>query len=138
MDRALNTSEIMQEAFKFLQTGQLQISLERDTNVRLAEARDLEQRLLDVLEAIAGDPLPERHGHVGHPSILDRAQSALFGTLRQTHGPTATHREQAEIAKAEFAAIEPALRALLEIEVTELKAKANATGAPWTSGRRIP
>ena len=138
-DKLVATRRVLDEAVSDVQEIATLASNGRKLGLDvLAEARELEARLVEAQEALGGDPLPRQHGHVGSPSIISRVQGSLFGTLGQTYGPTATHREQVEIARTEFAALEPKLRTLLEIDVTELKAKANAAGAPWTSGRRIP
>ena len=104
----------------------------------LDEAEGLERDLLEVQDELTGDPTPGRYQAETVPSIISRLQTALFGTLGQTHGPTETLREQVAIAEAAYASLEPRLRTLVEILVPEFLAKVGAQGAPWTPGRGIP
>ncbi|MEM7310731.1 MAG: glycosyl hydrolase [Planctomycetota bacterium] len=104
----------------------------------LDEAEALERQLQELQDALTGNPLPGRYNAESVPSITGRLQTALWGTLNQTHGPTATMREQMAIAKSEYEALEPLLRSTLEVAVPEFLSKVNATGAPYTRGRDIP
>ncbi len=71
-------------------------------------------------------------------SISRRVQNALFGTMRQSYGPTLTHRRQYEIAREEFESVSDRINDVLNNDVPALKQKLDEAGAPWTPGREIP
>jgi hypothetical protein len=48
------------------------------------------------------------------------------------------HRRNFEIASQEFAALEPKMRQLLEVELPVLEAKMEEAGVPWSPGRPLP
>jgi photosystem II stability/assembly factor-like uncharacterized protein len=104
----------------------------------LDRARGLELELQDAVETLTGDPLPERHGASGMPSISGRLQSVLYGTLGSTYGPTNTQREQVGIARSELDSALVAVRSLLEVSLPALRTELDAAGVPWTPGRPIP
>jgi len=49
--------------------------------------------------------------------------------------PTATQRRQYDIVAAEFGGVLEKLRTLIDADVKRLGERAEAAGAPWTSGR---
>ncbi len=102
------------------------------------QARALELRLTDLREALAGDPTRARRQEPAMPGIISRIQTVLGGVLSTTYGPTATHREQLDIAEAAFADVEPGLRQAVEEEVPALEARMDALGIRWTTGRGVP
>ena len=104
----------------------------------LDEARRLQLALLDAREALFGDPLRQRHGHEGVPSLADRLRNAWSESLQNTHGPTLTHHQQVAIARQEYAAALETVRRLVEVELEALKGQLDAAGVPWTPGRAIP
>ena len=104
----------------------------------LKEVRVLERKLEAARISLFGDSTKERRFAIGAPSISRRVQNALFGTLRQTYGPTKTNRRQFEIAAEEFAAAESGVRTVLEKDMPALRDKLDAAGAPWTPGRKMP
>ena len=69
---------------------------------------------------------------------MDRVQTALSGTLRQTYGPTTTHRRQYDIATEQFEVTNKDLKGLIEGDFQQLVDELEKAGAPWTSGRRLP
>lgn len=103
-----------------------------------SKAREIELRLNEMAIALTGDELKSGKSQVGARSVAERIQNALFGTLGQTYGPTQTHREQFEIAEAQYAEIEDALRGIIEDDMTTLKEELDEAGVPWTSGRAFP
>ncbi|MFQ5733242.1 MAG: hypothetical protein ACE5KM_14975 [Planctomycetaceae bacterium] len=103
-----------------------------------ADARRIERRLLDAKDKLTGDTTKESREQLAPMPIMSRLQNALFGTLRQTHGPTKTNRDDYDIARKDYAALAPKLRTLIEKDFEALKQKLDAAGVPWTSGRGIP
>lgn len=101
-------------------------------------ARALVTRLLDLRIALSGDPTLSRRQEPDMPTIQDRLGRIVGGTWSTTMAPTQTHRRQYEIVSTEFAAWLPRLRAIVEQDLPRLLEAAEAAGAPWTPGRRIP
>lgn len=104
----------------------------------LQQTNTLYQKLLDAQDKLNGDRTRSSRFAIGAPSISSRIQNALFGSLRQTYGPTGTNREQFEIALEEYNSVKEEIRQLIESDLEELRSALDETGAPWTSGRRIP
>jgi len=104
----------------------------------LDEVRRVEDALTDARWALVGNPTAERRFGPTRPSIRGRLQSALYGTMGQTHGPTATLRRQVEIARAELAAAHAAATRAVEVDLAALKARLDAAGAAWSEGRALP
>ncbi len=102
------------------------------------DARAIELQLLDIQERLSGDQTRARRSQTAPLSISQRVNSALSGTLRQTYGPTQTHRRQYEIGRDQFAETLTTLRTLLEGPLQQLFDDLDAAGAPWTTGRKLP
>ncbi len=69
------------------------------------------------------------------PTPRQRLGSALFNIASSTHGPTKTHREQAEIARRELDELRPAISDLIDNRLPALKRQLDEAGLPWTTGR---
>jgi photosystem II stability/assembly factor-like uncharacterized protein len=102
------------------------------------DVRALQLQLQDLAEQLTGDPTRPRRNEAEMPGLLGRLQTAQFGALGSTAGPTGTHRAQYEIAAQQFAQVEGKLRPLLEKQLPKLMRQFDDRGAPWTSGRRLP
>ncbi len=100
-------------------------------------ARDVELKLKALEIRLSGDQLKGSRSQVAKLSIMDRIQTALFGTLNQTYGPTQTHRQQAEIAETQYADFEVDFRQVLDGPFEELVDELDAASVPWTSGRGL-
>lgn len=108
-----------------------------DVAETLGKAREIELELLDLEIVLSGDALKDDRSKVTKRSIVERIQTAYFGTLGQTYGPTQTHRQQYQIAETEFAQFRQDLVASLE-KVEELAKSLDEMGVAWTSGRALP
>lgn len=102
------------------------------------EARRIELALMDARESLVGDSTAADRSGPTRPSVRGRAQSAYWGTLGQTYGPTATHQRQAEIARTEYDGLVANLRSIVEGDVARLLEALDQAGAPWSTGRPIP
>ena len=110
-----------------------------EADLALSErARELELRLMDLTEAISGDPTKPTRNEPGPVGIMNRVQTIVMGHWASTAAPTNTHRKLYNIASEEFAALLPQLRTLIEVDLRALEAEAEAAGAPWTPGRALP
>ncbi len=102
------------------------------------EARQLELRVLDVLERFEGDPTKPNRNEPGEPGILSRVRTVVFGHWYTTDGPTQTHRASYGVAKDEYLETVGELRRLLERDIPALGRKLDEANAPWTPGRKLP
>ncbi|MCH5373478.1 MAG: glycosyl hydrolase, partial [Planctomycetes bacterium] len=90
------------------------------------EARQLELRLMDLMEKFDGDPTRPKRSEPGMPGIIDRLQTIVAGHWSTTTGPTETHRKSYEIVADEFGQLLPALRELVEKDLVRLSRKLEA------------
>jgi hypothetical protein len=102
------------------------------------EVRELEIRLLDIMEKFNGDPTKSRRNESAAPGINSRLRTMMFGAMGSTEGPTGTHRRQFEIAAELYQEVVGDLRMLVEDDIPALHEKLDEAGAPWTPGRKIP
>lgn len=102
------------------------------------EVRDLELKLMDIMEAFNGDPTKPQRNESAMPGINGRIRTMMSGAMGTTEGPTGTHRRQYEIAAEQFESVVGDLEDLVKIEIPKLNEKLDAAGAPWTPGREIP
>jgi len=103
-----------------------------------ATAADLARRAAQLDERLAGNRRRSRMNEPQRLGIADRLRTVDGGTARANFGPTAMHREQLEIARTQFAAVREALDVIVDRELPQLEAAAEAAGAPWTPGRGVP
>jgi hypothetical protein len=102
----------------------------------VTEVRSLQLRLRDLQESLAGDPTMSRRQEPAPPSLLQRINGIAGREWSNTlDAPTATQRRQYEIVAAEFGAILERLRTLVDLDLKKVEDRAEAAGAPWTSGR---
>lgn len=99
-----------------------------------ADVRALETQLRDIREALNGDPTLSRRQEPTPPSLLGRLNVLTQGT-RSLDAPTATQEHQYGIVAGEYAKIQARLHALVDGDVKQIEAAAEAAGVPWTSGR---
>ncbi len=137
--RVTAAAEALDLAFKRVEL--LGKALERSTAAPGAldgELEALRQRLFDVEQVLAGSRSEAAFGQPRVPSIADRLRLAGMTNGQTDYGPTPTHRRALEIAVERFGALEPELRQLLEADIPAFEARAEAAGAPWSPGRRLP
>jgi hypothetical protein len=116
-------------------------AIEVSPNVDLAlrdEARALELRLMDLREALTGDPTKPRHNEPELPGIIGRVNQIVYGHWSSTAAPTATHRRNYEIASQQFGAMVGDLRQLIEVDLPAFEQRLEEAGVPWTPGRGVP
>jgi hypothetical protein len=93
---------------------------------------------LELETALTGSRSKRSLGQPQLPTVAGRLRVAASSDGQSDYGPTATHRRALTIARAEYAALEPRLRTLLEGELPALEARMEAAGVPWTPGRPLP
>ena len=107
----------------------------------VAQARQVETKLRDLRERLAGDPTLARRNEATPLSLLDRLNAAMANSWSSTlEPPTPQERAQIQIVGTAYGSIVEDLRTLLDTDVRQLEAAAEAAGVPWTPGRfpRVP
>ncbi len=99
-----------------------------------ADVRTLERDLRNLRESLNGDPTLSRRQEPTPPSLLGRL-NVLTQSTRSIVAPTATQQQQYDIVAAEYTKIQARLRAIVDTELKQVEAAAEAAGVPWTSGR---
>lgn len=104
----------------------------------LAEAQTLKSRLDTFTRKLSGDDLKDARWVMTEPGITRRLQRAMFGSLRGTHGPTKTTKEQWAIGKEQYEEVEGDLLKLIGDEMEAFEKAVDEAGIPWTKGRHQP
>jgi photosystem II stability/assembly factor-like uncharacterized protein len=128
MDEVLNQLVEIKQALKQSDKGNTQL---------FEEAREIELKLKDIRELLAGNTTKSRYNESDRISVMSRVNSAM-NAMRTTYGPTLTHRQDFDIAKKEFEVLIGQIKELIEIDFINLQKKLEVAGLPWTSGRPIP
>ncbi|MFQ5691121.1 MAG: glycosyl hydrolase [Gemmatimonadota bacterium] len=135
----MGASRAAQETAERLELIKRAIEVTPTVDIELRkEARALELRLMDLREALRGDPTRSRRSEPAMPGILARVQQIVRGHWSSTSAPTRTHRRLYEIASQEFTDVSEGLRQLIEVDLPALEGRLDAAGVPWTPGRRVP
>jgi hypothetical protein len=133
---AAEVVEDAQEQLRYIKRA-IEITPQLDPTL-YPEARALELRLMDISEAMRGDPTLPRRNEPAMPGILSRIRTVVFGSYGSTSAPTATQREGYEIVAAEFEAIYDDLSQIVERDLPAFQDRLEAAGVPWTPGRGMP
>jgi photosystem II stability/assembly factor-like uncharacterized protein len=101
-----------------------------------SEVRRIEASLREIQMALAGDPTIARRQEPTLPSLLNRVNGIANSLWSNTmEDATATQKRQYEIAAGELGGLLDRLRTLLDQDLKRVEDRAEAAGAPWTSGR---
>ena len=103
----------------------------------LAQANGLKLRMEEFDRKLRGNRLKSARWVLAEPGINSRLQRAMFGSLRGTHGPTKTTREQFKIGQEQFKEIESDLLKLIGDEMEAFEKAVDKAGIPWTKGRDL-
>ncbi|MCP4261849.1 MAG: glycosyl hydrolase [Planctomycetes bacterium] len=128
------TNEVLNQIVEIKQTLK---QSDKGNHELFEEAREMELKLKDIRELLAGSTTKSRYNEPDRLSIMSRVNSAM-NAMRSTYGPTQTHRQDFEIAQEEFEALISQIKKLIEIDFVNLQKKLERAGLPWTSGRPIP
>lgn len=99
----------------------------------LNQALGLKQRMEKFRRILGGDELKSDRWERAEPGINQRLQSALYGTMSGTSGPTKTVLQQWEIGKQQFEKIEPELRKLIGREMDAFEKQVDQARVPRTT-----
>jgi hypothetical protein len=136
---AIGAGDVAGEALVQIVRAQAAIRHSTGADLKLlAEAREIELKLRDAVEALTGDPARRKRHEDVPPSVLGRVQNAVAESSDASHGPTRTQRQDYEIALEEYQAAVDRLKELIEAKLPELYRKVEAAGVPWTPGRPLP
>jgi photosystem II stability/assembly factor-like uncharacterized protein len=102
------------------------------------DARTLELKLIDLRERFTGDPTRSRRSEPAPAGLVARIETIIRGHWTTTSAPTSSHRQNYDIAAAEFESALASLRPLLEHDLPALHEALEAAGAPWAPGRKLP
>jgi len=100
-------------------------------------ARNLELKLKALRRGLSGGSIKSRYDEPDQISLTSRVYSAGSG-MRPTYGPTKTQRQDYEIARTEFEAIQGQVKKLIERDFANLQKKLESARVPWTAGRPLP
>jgi photosystem II stability/assembly factor-like uncharacterized protein len=98
-------------------------------------ADGIEQRNREILRALRGDVEMARRNENVPTSINERLNGIMEGERFSLAKPTQTHVDSYGIASAEFVEELAKLKALVEVDLSQLEKDMEAAGAPWTPGR---
>jgi photosystem II stability/assembly factor-like uncharacterized protein len=101
-----------------------------------ASVVDLEKRVENLSQRLRGDRTRDRMKAGGPLSINDRLGVGLSSTWGSSYGPTLQQRDQLAIGLGLFEAWHEELKDVVEVELPSLEATLDATGIPWTAGRK--
>ena len=98
--------------------------------------RAVETKLLDVQEALSGDPTAARRQEPTPLSLLGRLGGAIYSGWGQTlEAPTAAQQTDLDLVRSRFDSILNQVRGLVDVDLKALESDAERAGVPWTSGR---
>lgn len=87
---------------------------------------------------LEGDPARQKLNEPQSPSIGERIGMIRDGHWQTRQMPTATQRQNLQIATAALDVLERDLQTLLTGDLAQLEKAFAAAGAPWTPGRSLP
>ncbi len=101
----------------------------------MARAKELSLNLKGIEEQLSGDKVIAKYQEPVPPSINQRVQRIVHALWSSTSAPTGTQQRGYDIAAQQFAPVLANLRTLVDSDMKALETKAEAAGAPWTTGR---
>ncbi len=70
-----------------------------------------------------------------YPSISARVGEVVYGMWSTTSAPTASYKQNYQIASEEFKPVLEQLKRLVEIDLKNLERELDKLNSPWTPGR---
>lgn len=101
----------------------------------IVDVKNLEVKLKALSDRLNGDGVAGRLDIDKPPSISSRLNSAIYDGYGTTSDPTATMKEQLQIAGEEFEKLLADLKNIVNNDVKTLEQKLEVAGAPYTPGR---
>ena len=100
--------------------------------------QQLERRVEELRQRLSDNPRRARLNERGPIPIQRRVSVVSSGISLSTYGPTPTHRQSYEIARAELDGLTAELTTIVDTELPALESDLEAAGVPWTPGRGVP
>ncbi len=94
------------------------------------ELHDLLLSLKSIRKEIYGSPAKREVGEKNHPTLRSRMRAVISGVSQSTYGPTPTHLQTFEIAKADFESLSQKLTKIRKESVPKLMSSLEEIGAP--------
>ncbi|MDM9630684.1 WD40/YVTN/BNR-like repeat-containing protein [Robiginitalea aurantiaca] len=108
----------------------------RATSAHFEQLNALEDRMAGLQERLTGDQVMQRMNESTVPSIASRVGGVVYGHWETRQPPTATQKEQVEIARREYQGFKGDLRTFMD-DLDKFQADLEAAGAPWTPGQKL-
>jgi hypothetical protein len=99
------------------------------------DVQNLESKLRLIGDRMSGDGVANRLDIDKPPSITSRLFSAIYDGYGTTSDPTATMKEQLQIAGEDYEKVLVDLKGVVDHDLPALEQKLEAAGAPYTPGR---
>ena len=122
------------------QVTAIKTAIRRSKNVDLSlldDARKIERALADASDALSGDTTRMNRSQTAPLPIAARVQTAYNAALN-VYGPTATHKQQYEIAREAYGEVAAQLKRIIDDDLRKLTKKLDDAGVAWTTGRSLP
>ncbi|MDQ3015574.1 MAG: glycosyl hydrolase [Bacteroidota bacterium] len=135
-----NLDRIQQSASTAMRNALSEIELIKKAVAQMEQSEDkwiseivaIEKKLKDLQRRMSGDPLKTQLDMDPSPTVSDRIGRILGENKYSSADPTGTHQASLKIAEEELAALIPELKAVLEKDLVELRARLQQAGAPYT------
>lgn len=101
----------------------------------MLEARAIEASIKELQFTLEGNPTYSDRDEPQLPSVIERVEDVVWGTMFTSSAPTATQRQSSQAANA---ALEPLLKTLDELmtkRIPALETELEKNQIPWTPGR---
>ncbi len=100
------------------------------------DLRALQDSLHEVQVALSGDRIRAEHQEPSPPSLMSRLRRITGGAWSSNlEVPGGEQEHQYEILSSRFGPILERLRQFVDVDLKKIEDRAEAAGAPWTSGR---
>jgi len=98
---------------------------------------EVNRNLLDLEEALSGNPAKLAVGEKTSPTVGQRLMSLEIGIGHSTYGPTETHKKTLAIVKNQVQEIHTELEST-QNEMSQIAKALLEAGAPWVEGEPVP
>ncbi len=106
------------------------------TSEHFAQWKELKEKLAGLRMRLSGDPVRQNLNESTPPSISGRVGQVAYGHWNTRQAPTATFKNNIEIATRDFVQFWEDLKTFL-LDLEKYEAALEAAGAPYTRGRKF-
>ena len=101
----------------------------------IEKVRQAKTQIQTIRRTMKGDRTIARLNENQPPSITERLQYIIDGTLETTSDPTQAQLDAYKIASEDFTPVLSQLKSLIETDIKSIEAQLEKLDAPWTPGR---